>query len=296
MLWTLEELNALKVNSTEKTVANQRGKSSSIPARPFLKWAGGKTQLLSELTALAPKKYGNYLEPFLGGGAMFFRMKPSKAVLSDFNQELILSYQVIRDNVEPLIEELRAYRNEEKFYYEVRSRDPETLTDVQRAARMIFLNKTCFNGLYRVNKKGQFNVPYGHSNRPFLDEKLLRRDAEALKNVVLLRQDYLKTLQENAAPGDFVFLDPPYQPVSKYADFKRYTRKFFYEDDQIRLRDEFRRLVDLGCHVLLTNSDAPFILNLYKDFEIRVIETRRAISSNPKTRRGKDIIVIGRPD
>lgn len=267
---------------------------NEVSIKPFLKWAGGKTQLIPELAKLIPLQYNKYIEPFIGGGAFFFFLNPEKSIISDSNAELITTYKAVRDNVEAIIKLLSKYKNEETFFYKIRSLDTAKLTDIERAARLIYLNKTCFNGLYRVNKKGEFNVPFGKRDNNFLNKETLRDASEFLQNTKILNSDYLKTLQKYAKPGDFIFLDPPYYPVGKFSDFKRYTKEFFYHQDQVKLRDEFDRLVQLGCHVLLTNSDHPTILELYKNYEIRIIETKRLISSNPETRVGKDIIVIGR--
>jgi DNA adenine methylase Dam len=267
---------------------------NEVSIKPFLKWAGGKTQLIPELSKLIPIQYNKYIEPFIGGGAFFFFLNPEKSIISDSNSELIITYKAVRDNVEAVIKLLSKYKNEETFFYKIRSLDTTKLTDIERAARLIYLNKTCFNGLYRVNKKGEFNVPFGKRDNNFLNKETLRDASEFLQRAKIINSDYLKTLQKNAKPGDFIFLDPPYYPVGKFSDFKRYTKEFFYHEDQVKLRDEFDRLVQLGCHVLLTNSDHPIILELYKNYEIRIIETKRLISSNPETRVGKDIIVIGR--
>lgn len=267
---------------------------NEVSIKPFLKWAGGKTQLIPELAKLIPLQYNKYIEPFIGGGAFFFFLNPEKSIISDSNAELITTYKAVRDNVEAVIKLLSKYKNEETFFYKIRSLDTAKLTDIERAARLIYLNKTCFNGLYRVNKKGKFNVPFGKRDNNFLNKETLRDASEFLQNTKILNSDYLKTLQKYAKPGDFIFLDPPYYPVGKFSDFKRYTKEFFYHEDQEKLRDEFDSLVQLGCHVLLTNSDHPTILELYKNYEIRIIETKRLISSNPETRVGKDIIVIGR--
>jgi DNA adenine methylase len=264
-----------------------------VAIKPFLKWAGGKTQLISELSKYIPSNFNKYIEPFIGGGAFFFYLNPEKAIISDSNEELITTYKVVRDHVEDVINILEDYNNEETFFYEIRALDTRKLTEIERAARLIFLNKTCFNGLYRVNKKGQFNVPYGKRNGEFLNSELLRDSSEFLQNTEILHADYLKTIRQYAEKGDFIFLDPPYYPVGKYSDFKRYTKEFFYHDDHVILKEEFDRLVKMGCHVLLTNSDHPVVMELYQDYEIKIIETKRLISSNPKTRNGKDIIVIG---
>jgi len=266
---------------------------AEVAIKPFLKWAGGKTQLIPELSKYIPTSFNKYIEPFIGGGAFFFYLNSEKAVISDSNEELITTYKTVRDSVEEIIEILDGYKNEENFFYKIRALNPNKLTDAERAARLIYLNKTCFNGLYRVNKKGEFNVPYGKRNGEFLNQEQLRDSSEFLQNAKILHSDYLATLKKYAKEGDFIFLDPPYYPVGKYSDFKRYTKEFFYHDDHVILKEEFDRLVKIGCHVLLTNSDHPVVMELYKDYEIKVIETKRLISSNPKTRNGKDIIVIG---
>ncbi len=265
---------------------------AELKTKPFLKWAGGKTQLLSELEATVPKKYGTYFEPFLGGAALFFHLKPKRAILSDANYELINCYTVVKTRVDELIEELENFQNEKEFYYGVRSTDPETLSDIQRAARFIFLNRTCFNGLYRVNKKGEFNVPFGKNvNANFKDVERLKAASEALQGATLICDDYKSVLNTHAKKGDFVFLDPPYHPIGKSSDFQRYTKDFFYEDDQIELRDEFNRLVNLGVKVVETNSNAMFIKDLYAGHSIDVIETKRMINSNSNKRVGQDLII-----
>ncbi len=266
---------------------------AEVAIKPFLKWAGGKTQLIPELSKYIPTNFNKYIEPFVGGGAFFFYLNPEKAIISDSNEELIKTYKAVRDNVEEIIEILDGYKNEETYFYKIRSLNPNKLSDTERAARLIYLNKTCYNGLYRVNKKGEFNVPYGKRNGEFLNSEQLRDSSEFLQNAKILHSDYLATLKKYAKEGDFIFLDPPYYPVGKYSDFKRYTKEFFYHDDHVILKEEFDRLVRIGCHVLLTNSDHPVVMELYKEYEIKDIETKRLISSNPKTRNGKDIIVIG---
>ncbi len=263
-----------------------------IKTKPFLKWAGGKTQLISELEATVPEKYGTYFEPFLGGAALFFHLKPKKAILSDANYELINCYSVVKMKVDELIRELENFENEKEFYYKVRSTNPETLNEVQRAARFIFLNRTCFNGLYRVNKKGHFNVPFGRNvNANFKDVDRLKSASGALQGATLICDDYKSVLKMYARKGDFVFLDPPYHPIGKNADFQRYTKEFFYEDDQIELRDEFNRLVNLGVKVVETNSNAMFIKDLYTGYSIDVIETKRMINSVSNKRVGQDLII-----
>lgn len=264
-----------------------------VGIKPFLKWAGGKTQLIPQLTQYVPSKFNKYIEPFIGGGAFFFFLNPSKPIISDSNRELIITYKAVRDSVQDIIKILENYKNEEEFYYEIRGLNPKELSETEIAARLIYLNKTCFNGLYRVNKKGQFNVPYGKRKSDFLNKQLLLITSEFLQNTTIVNSDYINVLNNYPEKGDFVFLDPPYYPVGKYSDFKRYTKEFFYHEDHIELKNMFDRLVEIGCFVLLTNSNHPFVLELYNEYEIKVVDTKRLISSNPKTRNGKDIIVIG---
>tara|TARA_R110002049_G_C9157298_1_gene560746 strand:- start:2379 stop:3251 length:873 start_codon:yes stop_codon:yes gene_type:complete len=264
-----------------------------VAIKPFLKWAGGKTQLLSELHKYVPNNFNKYIEPFIGGGAMFFSLNPNESIIGDSNEELIITYRQVKDDVEEIIQHLKTFVHSEEFYYNLRSLDPNELENSYRAARLIYLNKTCFNGLYRVNKKGKFNVPYGKGKGNFFNEEVLRNASEFLADTTIVNNDYLAVLNEFATEGDFIFLDPPYYPVGKYSDFKRYTKEFFYHEDQVRLKEEFDRLVNIGCKVVLTNSDHEVILDLYSDYRIEIKETRRMISSNSKTRKGKDILVVG---
>lgn len=266
---------------------------NDVSIKPFLKWAGGKTQLLKELHKYVPNNFNKYIEPFIGGGAMFFSLNPHESIIADSNEELVITYGQVKEDVESVIEHLETFEHNEDFFYNIRSLDPNELEHSYRAARLIYLNKTCFNGLYRVNKKGQFNVPYGKGNGSFLNEEVLRNASEFLAETTIIHGDYLKVLNDFAVEGDFIFLDPPYYPVGKYSDFKRYTKEFFYHENQVQLKQEFDRLVNMGCKVVLTNSDHEVILNLYSDYKIDIIETRRMISSNSKTRKGKDIIVTG---
>lgn len=259
---------------------------------PFLKWAGGKNQLLPELRELVPKEYNKYIEPMVGGGALFFSLKPSKAVLGDSNEELIDCYRIVRDNVEDLIRELKKFKNNERFYYRIRTQNPNKLTPIKRAARFIYLNKTCYNGLYRVNKEGKFNVPFGKRMNPTIcDEENLRAAHTALQDIELEAGHYKEILRKHAKKGDFVYLDPPYYPLGGHADFKRYTKEFFYEEDHIELRDEFCRLANMGCYTVLTNSNTEFVRDLYKGFEYTAVDTKRNISSKSSTRRGQDLIL-----
>ncbi|APY06782.1 hypothetical protein BWZ20_00035 [Winogradskyella sp. J14-2] len=239
-----------------------------IAIKPFLKWAGGKTQLLSELHKYVPNNFNKYIEPFIGGGAMFFSLNPNESIIADLNEELIITYRQVKDAVEEIIQYLKTFEHNEEFYYNLRSLDPNELDNSYRAARLIYLNKTCYNGLYRVNKKGKFNVPYGKGKGSFLNEEVLRNASEFLADTTIVNNDYLAVLNEFATEGDFIFLDPPYYPVGKYSDFKRYTKEFFYHEDQVRLKEEFDRLDNIGCKVVLTNSDHDVILDLYADYKV----------------------------
>ncbi|MGE4513185.1 MAG: DNA adenine methylase [Chryseobacterium sp.] len=239
-----------------------------VAIKPFLKWAGGKTQLLTELHKYVPNNFNKYIEPFIGGGAMFFSLNPRESIIADSNEELVITYKQVKEAVESIIEHLKTFEHNEDFYYNIRSIDPKELEDSYRAARLIYLNKTCFNGLYRVNKKGQFNVPYGKGNGSFLNEEVLRNASEFLADTTIIKGDYLDVLTKFATEGDFIFLDPPYYPVGKYSDFKRYTKELFYHEDQVQLKQEFERLVNMGCKVVLTNSNHEVILDLYSDHKI----------------------------
>lgn len=264
--------------------------------RPFLKWAGGKTQLLDELLSRAPLSFNRYIEPFVGGGAMFFALRPERALIADSNGELINVYRQVADNVDMVIKKLAAYRNTEDCYYSARELDWESMEPYEAAARTIFLNKTCFNGLYRVNHKGQFNVPYGWRRNPKIcDVETLYAASEALQNAEIVCGDYIATLETYAQSGDFLFLDPPYIPVSKYSDFKRYTKEQFSEDDHRALAEVVKRMHKRGCYVLLTNSNHPLVHELYADFKVEVVQTKRNISCNGKKRTSEDVIVTACP-
>ena len=271
-------------------------KTHSVHAKPILKWAGGKTQIINELMAKSPKNFNRYIEPFIGGGAMFFAIRPKTAVIADLNPELVNLYKCLADNVELVIKHLRTFINTESEFYTVRELLFDDLEKEYAAARTIFLNRTCFNGLYRVNKKGQFNVPYGRYKNPQICQpEILRAASNALQGVEILCGDYKDILSKTAKKGDFIFLDPPYLPVSKYSDFQRYTKEQFYEEDHRELAEEIKRLQKLGCHVVLTNSNHHLVHELYQPYEIEIVSTRRNISAKANTRTGEDVIVTVRP-
>lgn len=266
--------------------------NTSYVSRPFLKWAGGKTQLLSELTQHIPGHYNRYIEPFIGGGALFFGLNPKQAIIADSNPELINVYQCIADDVDAVIAHLLLFKNEEQEYYRIRALDYRSLDRLFAAARTIYLNRTCYNGLYRVNRNGQFNVPFGRYKAPRIcPTELLKAASHTLQSTKIICADYKTVLKNNAQPDDLVFLDPPYLPVSRYADFKRYTKEQFYTEDHRELANEVHRLHALGCHVILTNSNHPLVHELYDPFKIEVINTRRNISSKALSRTGEDVIV-----
>ncbi|MFR0597809.1 Dam family site-specific DNA-(adenine-N6)-methyltransferase [Bifidobacterium apri] len=265
--------------------------------KPILKWAGGKSQMLDVLLPKVPTHYGKYIEPFFGGGALFFALRPENAVIADSNPELVNLYTQIRDHVEDVISTLAGYKNEREQFLQVRSLDWTKLPPVDAAARTIYLNKTCFNGLYRVNRRGQFNTPFGkYKNPKICDAQALRAASKALRNAMIVCGDYATVLAEYAEPDDFVFLDPPYIPVSEYSDFKRYTKEQFGIADHLRLAVEFSRLHSLGCHLLLTNSNHPLVHDLYGQYEIQVIPTKRSVACKASSRTGEDTLVIAEPE
>jgi len=250
--------------------------------------------LLELLVQRVPLTYSKYIEPFIGGGALFFRLLPPRAVISDSNPELVNCYRMVQGHVEEVIDVLQRHPYSEDFYYVLRSIQPSQLTDTERAARLIYLNKTCYNGLYRVNKQGVFNVPFGHRKNPIVcDSSALRAASQALRDTIIEEGDYRDILQRYGKYGDFVYLDPPYYPVSAYADFKRYTKEFFYESDHADLAMEFRRLVDSGVKVVLSNSNTEFTRRLFQGFDYQIVDTRRNISCNGSGRdAGEDLIVF----
>lgn len=241
-----------------------------------------------------PPHYGRYIEPFLGGGALFFHLRPSEAIISDANPELVNCYRIVRDNVEELIDLLLQYPHDKDFFYDLRGQMPAVLTPVARAARFVYLNKTCYNGLYRVNKQGLFNVPFGSQKNPTVcDQAQLRAASRALRGIQIEEGDYRRILAEYARSGDFVYLDPPYYPVSIYSDFKRYTKEFFYEEDHVQLALQLTRLIERGVRVLLTNSYSEFTRRLYQQFPFEIIDTRRNINCNGAGRDvGRDLVVF----
>lgn len=264
--------------------------------QPFLKWAGGKRQLLPEIRKYIPKNFLHYYEPFIGAGAVLFDLQPKQATINDVNHELINIYEVIRDDVDGLLKDLRRHKNESDYFYEIRSLDRSedyaSLSAVERASRLIYLNKTCYNGLYRVNSKGQFNAPFGKYHSPnIVNEDVLRDVSDYLNraNIKMRNVDFAEAVQE-AKKGDFIYFDPPYDPLSETASFTSYSNKGFTRADQKRLRDLYVELHERGCYVLLSNSDTPFIRELYEKITPKInvvsVQATRAINSQA-AKRGK---------
>ena len=275
-------------NYTSISLKKVRNLMSEKP-HPFLKWAGGKRQLISQMKKYFPRNCNRYIEPFIGGGAVFFYMKPKFSIIIDINEELINCYKVIKTNVKELIELLGNHKNEKDYYYSIRAldRDEEKfskLSNIEKASRMIYLNRCCYNGLYRVNSKGEFNVPFGKYNNPnFCDEENLLAVSKALENVSIIHGSFEICL-DYAEKGDFVYFDPPYHPISKTSSFTSYTKENFGRDSQQKLFYVFKKLDERDCKLMLSNSYNDYIKNLYNEYKIIKLNARRAINSNAAKR------------
>lgn len=256
--------------------------------QPFIKWVGGKRQLISNINYLAPKGNYKYYEPFIGGGALFFNLQPKKAVISDYNTELINVYEVIRDNVEDLIVGLEKHKNnnDEDYYYTIRAVDRSeeygNYSNVERASRFIYLNKTCYNGLYRVNSSGYFNTPFGKYKNPNIVNDTVLRDVSLYlnKNDIEIRHGDFKEELRGIRKNSFVYFDPPYDPISDSSNFTGYTAGGFNRDEQIRLNNVCDWLDEKGVKFLLSNSNTEFIRETYKKYKISVVGAIRAINSD----------------
>ena len=271
--------------------------------KPFVKWAGGKRQLIPILNQNLPESFGTYYEPFLGGGALLFHILTERVgqvcSISDLNSDLVLAYTTIRDKIDALISSLKNHeknyhRDSSTYYYSVRSNNPRS--DVEKTSRLIFLNRTCFNGLYRVNSKGKFNVPLGkYTNPNIVNEENLRSVHQILKTsrMSIKCRDFEAVLRD-AKKGDFVYFDPPYQPVSKTANFTSYTNKDFTTDDLLRLAELCNNLNSKGCKVLLSNSDSKEVAKMFsvKPWKISKIQANRAINSDSRKRTGHFELLI----
>ena len=267
--------------------------------KPILKWVGGKRQLVPSLLPLMPKSFDLYCEPFLGGGALLFSIEPNKAIVNDINPELISLYKVVKEDVSSLIKELLTYKNDEEFFYKIRNIDRDLkkfnkLSLVKKAARTYYLNKSCFNGLYRVNRKGQFNSPYGHYKSAFVpDIKALNSLSEYLNasDISIFNGSYLNLLDKLDSKS-FVYLDPPYDPVSVSSSFTNYSKLGFSREDQVSLRDFCKELDKRNINFMLSNSATEFIKELYKDFDISIVKARRFINSKGNGRGFIEEVVI----
>ncbi|MFZ2411658.1 MAG: DNA adenine methylase [Candidatus Methanoperedens sp.] len=263
-------------------------KKTTIPT--FIKWAGGKTQLLSQFETFFPTHFNKYYEPFLGSGAVFFKIKnlyPEKEfLLSDNNSELINCYEIVKNDVEGLIGLLKEHRlkHSKEYYYYQRNIDTTNLSKIESVARFIYLNKTCFNGLYRVNSKGKFNVPIGSYKNPSIFQEKDLIEAQKLLQGVTLKTMPFENIINIAQKNDFVYLDPPYHPLSPTSSFTSYTSISFSEKDQIRLAEVYRQLDKKGCLLMLSNSYSEFILELYDGYRIEQVSAKRMINCNGKKR------------
>ncbi|MBF0819047.1 DNA adenine methylase [Streptococcus acidominimus] len=260
--------------------------------QPFTKWTGGKRQLLSTIKSLMPDSYNNYFEPFVGGGALFFELSPQTACINDFNSELINCYQQIKDNPTELIDLLMKHqRNNSKDYYlDLRSVDRDeriySMSATERAARIMYMLRVNFNGLYRVNSKNQFNVPYGRYKNPkIVDDTLILAISDYLnKNKIQILNSDFEEAVKFVKSGDFVYFDPPYIPLSETSAFTSYTHEGFSYEDQIRLRDTFKALSEKRAFVMLSNSSSPLVEELYKDFYIHKVEAIRTNGAKSSSR------------
>ena len=259
---------------------------------PLLKWVGGKRQLLSDIIPMIDNKCSTYVEPFIGGGAVLFRMQPKKAIINDYNHELINVYKVVRDNLDELLELLYIHQanNSSEYYYEVRAWDRgdhlNKMSNIEKAARIIYLNKTCYNGLYRVNSAGQFNSPYGRYKNPnIVNEAVLKAVSNYFKNndIDIRNGDYRDTLI-NLDKRSFVYLDPPYMPISSSSSFTGYTEGGFGYNRQVELKEECDKLTQQGIRFVQSNSDCDEIRELYKEYKIKTVKAKRSINSVAKRR------------
>lgn len=274
--------------------------SKNILVKPVVKWVGGKRQLIDEIIPYIPKNITTYVEPFVGGGAIIFELQPKKAIINDFNDELINVYNVIKNYPEELISKLVEHKknNSEDYFYAVRELDRDEdqfskITDVEKAARVLYLNKTCYNGLFRVNMAGQFNTPFGRYKNPdIVNKTTIKALSEYFKNDIIIQSgDYAKVLQ-NLDEKSFVYFDPPYMPVSTSSSFTGYTNNGFDENEQLRLKKECDKLTDKGIRFMLSNSDVKFINDLYSDYNIRIVKAKRSINSKANKRGEINEVII----
>lgn len=254
-----------------------------IKAPPLIKWPGGKRHLLRDIFPLLPRTFNRYFEPFVGSGALFFALQPSKATLSDTNKDLINLYVQVRDNPNEIVDRVKKYKNSKKFYYSIRSQSPRT--PLNKAARLLYLLNLSFNGIHRVNLRGEFNVPYGFKfHLPTHDEERIRATSRALAGVTLRTADFLRATAL-AAEGDLAYFDPPYTVAHADNGFLKYNEKIFSWNDQVRLAAHARKLADRGCHVFVSNADHPSVKKLYRGFRVATIKRFSIIAASSEYRR-----------
>ena len=248
--------------------------------------------MLTSLMPYLPDRTYRYVEPMIGGGALFFALSPQNAMIADSNPELINLYRAVRDHAFEVAKQYAEWRFDEGLFYELRALNFADLEPVTAAARTIYLNRSCFNGLYRVNKSGAFNVPWGRYKKPYeMDVANLKAAQEALRKSDIHLGDFRTILLREAKKGDFIFLDPPYVPISKHADFKRYTREQFCDDDHRQMAELVTNLSERGCDVLITNSNHPLVHDLYRGYQIEIIQTKRNVNSKNNGRTGEDTVI-----
>jgi len=258
---------------------------------PFVKWVGGKRQLLQDIEQHIPKVFSKYCEPFVGGGAVLFHIQPKNAIINDFNKELVNLYQIIKNNPNELIEDLKKHRNEKEYFYEIRELDRNeniyySLSNIEKASRIIFLNKTCYNGLFRVNRAGEFNTPFGRYKNPnIINDITIKAVSNYLNksNIIIENKDYEQIIS-NLKKGSFVYIDPPYDPVSDSSSFTGYTKSGFDKCEQERLKANCDKLNSKGIKFLLSNSSTNFITSLYKNYNISLVKAKRMINSKSSNR------------
>ncbi|MBQ9239353.1 MAG: DNA adenine methylase [Treponema sp.] len=284
----------------EEGAMTKNSRKKNIVLSPVVKWVGGKRQLLGDIVPLIPKNFSTYVEPFVGGGAVLFDVQPKKAIVNDFNSELINIYEVIKEKPNELILALEEHErlNSEEYFYEIRALDRNEnyagMNNVEKAARIIYLNKTCFNGLFRVNQAGQFNSPYGKYKNPNIVNMpvvLAMSKYFNSNNIKIINGDY-KNVLRNLRKGAFVYFDPPYMPISFSSSFTGYTENGFDKQQQIELKEECDKLNSKGIKFLLSNSDHPFIRELYREYKIIIVKAKRSINSSGNKRGGINEILV----
>ena len=284
----------------EEGAMTKNTRKKNIVLSPVVKWVGGKRQLLGDIVPLIPKNFSTYVEPFVGGGAVLFDVQPKKAIVNDFNSELINIYEVIKEKPNELILALEEHErlNSEEYFYEIRALDRNEnyagMNNVEKAARIIYLNKTCFNGLFRVNQAGQFNSPYGKYKNPNIVNMpvvLAMSKYFNSNNIKIINGDY-KNVLRNLRKGAFVYFDPPYMPISFSSSFTGYMENGFDKQQQIELKEECDKLNSKGIKFLLSNSDHPFIRELYREYKIIIVKAKRSINSSGNKRGGINEILV----